>query len=349
MPFLTRSKTAIPILSLLCVLHPSLAFAPIATPFLANGGRVSWYKGPAAHELIAYDAVIDATTLNSEVYTITPDRSTSACVTCLTPIRKGFVGQPEWHPDGEHLVIQVENENSAHIVYNHMAWGMDNDLWIVRRDGTGAERIWATPRGHAALHPHFNADGTKLMFAERVPFESGTQNPWDNWRIRLADVDLSRPGLDKLFNVTTLTPNGQGFYETHEFTSTGRIVYSHTPGGLGYVDDVHSANIDGSDPVNLLNSPESWDEFGYTSQTHQAFAFISSRFDPNSGTALNLRTELYIAPANGSPQRITFYNKTDTDKFIVKDFDWDRSGTRIVYLLWGAQLRSPQLWMLTFP
>ena len=337
------------VLSLLFLLYPSLGFAPVATPFLANGGRVSWYKGPAAHDLIVFDAVIDASTLHSEVYTINPDRSNPVCVTCDSPVPKGFVGQPDWHPDGEHLVIQVENEHSAHIMYNHPAWGIDNDLWIIRRDGTGAERIWATPRGHAALHPHFSNDGTKLMFAERVPLEDGPQNPWDNWRIRIADIDFTRPAQKKLHNVVTLTPNGRGFYETHEFAPGGRIIYSHTPGGLGYVDDVYSANMDGSDPVNLLNSPGSWDEFGYLSPLNGALAFISSRFDPDSGTALNLRTDLYIAMPGGAPQRVTFYNRTAEDKFIVKDFDWDRTGTRIVYLLWGAELKTPQLWMLTFP
>ncbi len=344
-----RSSGRIVVLWAAAVLYPSLAFAPVAAPFLANGGRVAWYKGPAPHDLIAFDAVVDPVTLSSELHTINPDRSDPRCVTCDAPFRKGFVGQADWHPDGEHLVLQVENEHSAHIVYNHTAWGIDNDLWIIRRDGTAAERIWATPRGHAALHPHFNADGTKLMFAERLPLPEGPQNPWDNWRIRIADVDLTRPGSQKLSNVVALQPNGRGFYETHAFRPDGRIIYSHTPDGLGYVDDVYSAKIDGTDAVNLLNSPESWDEFGYTSPLNGAFAFISSRFDPASGTALNLRTELYIQLPGGSPQRVTFYNRTAADKFIFKDFDWDRTGTRIIYLLWGAELKSPQLWMLSFP
>ena len=329
--------------------QPALTQGPTvtATPLLASGGRVSWYKGQA-HELIAFDVIVDSVTLQSELYTMNPDRSSATCVTCAAPIPKGFVGQPVWHPDGEHIVIQVENAASGHTIYNHMSWGMDNDLWIIRRDGTGAERIWETPPKHAALHAHFNSDGSKLMFAERVPLPAPPQNPWDNWRIRIADVDLSRSGVDKLFNVVTLMPSGSGFYETHAFTGDGRIIYSHTDGGLGYVDDVYSANLDGSDAVNLLNSPSSWDEFGYLSPYNQAMAFISSRFDPNSGTALSLRTELYIAPPGGEPQRMTFYNKTTTDKYVVKDFDWDRTGTRIVYLLWGATFKSSQLWMLTF-
>jgi hypothetical protein len=342
--------TAIAAAALLLVFEAvdSFSVTPTAVGFLANGGRVAWYKGPAAHDLIAFDAVVDATTLNSEVYTINPDHSGAQCVTCNAGLRKGFVGQPTWHPDGSHLVIQVENDNSKHTMYNHMAWGFDNDLWIISRDGTGAELIWATPQGYAALHPQFNADGTKLIFAERIVTDAVPPNPWDNWRIRMADVDLSRAGTDKLFNVATLLPNGSGFYETHEFTSNGRIVYSHTDGGQAYVDDIYTANADGTSPVNLTNSPATWDEHGHFSPFNQALAFVSSRFDPNSGTALTLRTELYVSPPGGTPQRLTFYNKTDTDKYIVKDFDWNRSGTKIVYLLWGSTLKSPQLWMMSF-
>jgi Tol biopolymer transport system component len=330
------------------LLCPAAGFTVVATPFLANGGRVSWYKGPAAHELIAYDAIVDPGTRNYEVYTINPDRSSPQCFTCSSPLRKGFTGQPSWHPDGEHLVLQVESANSRHGYFNHMAWGFDNELWIIKRDGTEAELIWATPAGYAALHPHFSPDGTKLIFTERATAPTSPQNPWDNWRIRIADVDLTRPGPEKLSNVVEMTPNGPGFYEVHEFTADGRIVYSYTAGGQPYVDDVYTARIDGSDSVNLLNSPTSWDEHGHFSPNYGVLAYISSRFDPPSSSALNLRTELY-ANAGGAPQRITFYNKTSTDRVIVKDFDWDRSGTRIVYLVSGPPLPGPQLWIVTFP
>lgn len=45
-----------------------------------------------------------------------------------------------------------------------------NDLWVIKKDSTGAEKIWSTPKDNAALHPHFSKDGTKIMFAERVKF-----------------------------------------------------------------------------------------------------------------------------------------------------------------------------------
>jgi len=47
------------------VVVPGVGMAVTAAPFLANGGRVSWYKGPAAHSLIAFDVVVDAETLRA--------------------------------------------------------------------------------------------------------------------------------------------------------------------------------------------------------------------------------------------------------------------------------------------
>ena len=109
-----------------------------------NGGRLSWYHG-SAHELIAFDA-ITGERQNTELYLMNSDGSGRRCVTCDAGLRKGFVGQPSWHPDGEHIVIQVENDNSPHRLFNHMSWGVDNDLWLIRRDGSGAERIWETQK-----------------------------------------------------------------------------------------------------------------------------------------------------------------------------------------------------------
>jgi hypothetical protein len=313
-----------------------------------NGGRVDWYKG-AAHELIAYDAVVDPLTDNTEVYTINPDGSGQQCVTCDSPVRKGYVGSPAWYPDGEFMVLQVENNNSTHTRFNHMSWGFDNDLWLIKRDGTGSELIWATPAGNAALHPHFNASGAQLIFAERVKQSGSTQNQWTNWRIRIADVDITQPGTQKLSNVRTYQPSGTGFYETHQFLPDGRIVYSYTPGGKAYVDDIYTANADGTGAVNLLNSSLTWDEHGHFSPVDsQTFAFMSSRFDPNwkggKSTSLTLRTELY-RQILGTPQRVTFHNQKKTDKYIVSDFDWDATGTRIVYQRFSG---GAQLWIVTF-
>ena len=83
-----------------------------------SAGRVDWYHG-ARHELIAFDTIVNNRTKNTEIFVMEPDGSNVTCVTCDAPIPKGFIGQPAWHPDGNHLIFQAESEHSQHGLYNH--------------------------------------------------------------------------------------------------------------------------------------------------------------------------------------------------------------------------------------
>ena len=329
------------------------AAAPPPVQLVESGGRVAWYRG-RAHELIAYDAPAAGRPSgrggrNTEVYVVRPDGSERRCVTCdVAAIRKGFVGQPAWHPDGEHLVIQVENESSEHRLWNHVSFGIDNDLWIIRRDGTGARRIWASADKHGALHPHFSPDGRRLVFAERVPTgrplerpmmrrrAPGGESQWEGWRIHFADVDLAKPEGAVLSGHRTVEPNGPGFYETHGFGPDARILYSFTAGGAEYVDDSYSAKADGTDVRNLTRSPTSWDEHAQYSPDGKRLAFVSSRFDPALAfpgpRARVLRTELYLSDKEGAARKVTDMNGLLGREVAVSDFDWDRDGGRIVFL-----------------
>lgn len=326
-----------------------------------DGGRVAWYHGDK-HDLIAYDAIVNARNRNTEVFVMNPDGSGKRCVTCDSSIPKGFIGQPDWYPDGEHLIVQAENSNSKHGLFNHMSWGIDDDLWLVKLDGTGAQRIFATEPGQAALHPHFSDDGRTLVFAERVPtgqklrglagrLGPGGENQWAGWRIHVADFDITKSGTAMLSHSRTLQPNGDGFYETDEI-HVGRIVYSHTDGGRPYVANIYEVRLDGTGMRALTDTDGAWNEHGEFSPDGKLFAFMSSRFDaswhyPGSSTR-NLRTELFIEENGGKPQPITHMNDLLGKHVVVSDYDWDRTGTRIVMQV--AELGSraaPQIWLLT--
>ncbi len=287
------------------------------------------------------------------------DGSGRRCVTCDAGLRKGFVGQPSWHPDGEHIVIQVENDNSPHRLFNHMSWGVDNDLWLIRRDGSGAERIWETQENGAALHPHFSEDGRTLIFAERVPTGQGRlmlrkvtpggEYQWEGWRIHTARFNPGAKGTAKLSDHASFAPNGQGFYETHGFGSDGRIYFSFTPRGGTYVDDAYSVRRDGSDPINLTKSPSTWDEHGQMSASG-ALAFISSRFDPSlvfpKARPRDVRTELFIRDGKGDRQ-ITDMNRRKGTRIAVSDFDFDRTGRRLAFQVATIDAsRRPEIWMV---
>lgn len=335
-----------------------------------RGGRLAWYKG-TKHELIAFDAISDWKTQNMELYTMQPDGSQRYCVTCDTAIKKGFVGQPAWFPDGEHIIIQVENENSRHTRFNHVSFGFDNDLWIIRFNGTDAERIYKTPPNHAVLHPHFNKNGTLIVFAEREPtgksrlfwkkITPGGENPWVGWRIHVANFDINKKGTDKLFNHRVLFKGAGGFYETHGFTKNNQIIYSHTAGGKAYVDDIYIANVDGRQRKKILDSSDTWDEHGLFSPSGRSLAFNSSRGDASWRASRSkpnqLKLDLYLRTQSGEIQRLTNMNALMADRekrYVTSDFDWDRKGQRIAFQVAvfgreaGWHVFSPEIWLLTF-
>lgn len=338
-----------------------------AAQFQARGGRVAWYRGEA-HALVAYDAVVDERTRATEVFVVQPDGTGRRCVTCAAAIPKGFVGQPAWHPDGRHLVVQAESPHARHRFLNHLAWGIDNDLWLVDVGTGAAERIWATPPGHAALHPHFDREGAGIVFAERAPtgrsypriarldLGAGGENHWDGWRIRIARFDLARSGLARIFDARVLFGDRGGFFETHGFLADGRIVYSHTPGGRAYVDAVYLARPDGSGETKLVDAAGSWNEHGQFAPSGRALAFISSRADPDwrapRSKATELRTELFLQRGRAVTQLTDFNTPGAARRYLVSDFDWDREGRRIVFQVAPmdaeGRAESPQLWMMTF-
>jgi Tol biopolymer transport system component len=336
---------------------------PKVTMLKGNGGQVAWYKG-TSHELIAIDAITDATTRNTEIFVLNPDGSGETCVTCDSLVPKGFIGNPAWHPDGEHLVFQAENANSNHKLYNHSAWGINQDLWVIRRDGKDAERIYSPGRDGGVLHPHVSDDGKLLIFAERVAtgkryprlkeLTPGGENPWDGWQIHIADFDLTKSGTAKLSNHRTIRPNGKGLYETHGFTPGGHLIYSHTEDGANFVDDIYSAKLDGSDVKALVDSRSTWDEHGAYSPDGRRFAFMSSRIRPSlrfpGPRPAELVTEMYLSDDGNPPRQITSMTERLGYDCVVSDLDWDRTGTRIVFQVASFKKRVPQqVWIVVLP
>ena len=349
-----------------CITFPTDSPVKSIELFIAKGGRVDWHKG-SAHELITYDSISNTILKNTEVYTVKPDGSDKQCITCDSEIPKGFVGQPAWHPNGEHIIIQVENSNSQHRVMEHVSFGFNNDLWIIKKDGTGAKRIWTTELNHAALHPHFSHDGTKLIFAERIPTgvripgvgnrTPGGENHWDGWQIRIADFNPENMEITKSI---AIKPNGNGFYETNDFYNDEEFTYSFTPNGQPYVDDIYSIKTDGTKVVHIINSPTTWEEHGTFSPAGTGdFVFLSSRFDSTwkapTSKPDTLALELFLKKTNGDIIQLTEMNKNaDSNiRYLVSDYDWDKDGKRIVIQIASVNKKTgkpntAQIWMIEF-
>ncbi len=333
-----------------------------------NGGRVDWYKGEL-HSKVLFDRITDDINKNTDLFIMDSDGSNVSCLSCgLAGISGRFVGQPAWHPDGIHCVIQVENSNSNHTVFEHVSFGFNNDLYLMNTQTREVSRIFSTGLNHAVLHPHFNKNGDKIIFAYREPtgevFPSligitpGGENQWDGWGMMLADFNMQQSGSAMLSNKQVLRPNGTGFYETHQLDS--KIVYSFTPDGKNYVDDCYHCDLDGFNAINLINQPSTWEEHASFSPSGNYFAFLSSMHNnswshPGSLPA-ELSTELYLENcSNGETSKLTLFNEENEDFLcITSDFSWSREGDAIVFLLAKNHQTDPSLnvneiWKITFP
>jgi len=349
--------------------HAANAVSIQAKKITGKGGRLDWYKG-TNHNKIAFDAIVSDTTKNTEMFTMNPDGSGKFCVTCNAHVPKGFIGQPVWHPDGEHIIFQVENEHSKHTLFNHLAWGINNDLWIIKRDGSGAELIYKTKLNHAALHPQISPDGKTIIFAARTPTgrvnpkwksrTPGGENHWEGWSIISGKLDVTKPGTAKISNLKTLIADDRGFFETHQILGDGSIVFSHTKNGAPYVDDVYLMNASGGNIRKLVDSPKTWDEHGLFSPDRKFLAFISSRHDTSwqahRSRAKDLQTELYIErTADGALRKITDFNN-GRRRYLASDFSWSKDGKSIMIqaapfrkrLVGGYEALSPEIWFIEF-
>lgn len=312
-----------------------------------DGGRVAVYTG-GAHTRILFDRVTDPTSGNTDLFIMNSNGTDVRCLTCNIPhITDRFTGQPAWHPDGVHCVIQVENGNSNHTVFEHMSFGINNDLWLLNTQTLQVSKLFSTELNHAALHPHFAADGSKLIFSYRVPtgvvfpgligVTPGGENHWDGWAMYVADFSLAGDSTFRLSNPSILRPNGTGFYEAHHVGHD--IVYSFTPQGYGYVDDCYRCDLSGHNVVNLTASPTTWEEHASYSPSGQNFVFISSRHDGSwsypGSTASEVSTELYLCNvATGAISQLTYFNHADSSsRYLTSDFDWTSDGDRIIFLL----------------
>lgn len=330
-----------------------------------RGGRVAWHQG-RRHSLIAYDSITSRDPYRMEVYVTEADGSNKRCVTCDIPQLGHLKGNPDWHPDGEHLLLQVGNSETEKVtIFNHVSFGFNNDLWIISLDGKRAEKIWSTPMNNAALHAHFNKKGDKIVFARRKKTGKSRliwrlvtpdgENHWDGWRIHLADVNLKKSGESILSNHREIQPNGEGMYETHGFAPDGRLVYSHTTGGRAYVDDIYLSDLDGSNVENITQSRNTWEEHGSYSPDGRNFAFMSSRVDSSlkfpKAKPKNLRSELYLRGSDGKIRRVTDMNNRRGKQTAVSDYSWAPDGKRLAVQVAPFEEVGvhPEIWIVELP
>jgi Tol biopolymer transport system component len=138
---------------------------------------------------------------------------------------------PEWSPDGQHLVVSTSTEQFGALIL------------MMNTDGSGRTRI--TRRSHRGFQPDWSPDGTRIVF---VTFNGS--------RSDIATIRVNGRG----FTLVTDTPGRYEFCPAYSPDGT-QIVFSRTQKkSLISPDDLWTVNPDGTNPVRLTTTQHR-DEF----------------------------------------------------------------------------------------
>ncbi len=307
------------------------------------GGRVDWSH---AHDWIA--AGVFGPDGYADIEVMRPDGSGRRCLTCGHPqVPHKHNDLPAWHPGGDYILFQSQDpaldlpyaDERQERYLTQGGAGLNNNLWLITRDGRRAWQLTRVRPGEASLHAHISPDGRTVLWAARV--QDGRRKVW---ALRLADLVIDGGGA-RLERVRTLRPRGgpDTFYESHGFTPDGRaVIFSASIGRAHPFDlDIWMMDLQSGRLTNLTDTPGEWDEHAQVSPDGKTIVWMTNRGYPIpvpdfSDYGRTLRTEYWLMDADGSRQRrLTSFNDPAAPEYaggrtIVADSSWNRNGDRLV-------------------
>ena len=311
-------------------------------PLVEEGGRPDWSH---ALNVIAYDRL--GADGYYDVHLITPDGLLGPCMTCNHPnLPNKNIGNPAWHPNGQFLVIQVEKAvHDGTAASATPGLGINNDIWLLGRDGSTVMQVTDVAEGMGVLHPHFSRDGRRLVWAERV---AEGPNPSGIWVIRVLSFEDTESLDVRSASVTTYMPMGPALYETHGFSPDGSkivftahdVIYQPNHSWL----DIYTLELDTGALQRLTFSPYGWDEHAHYTLDGQHMTWISSR-DCNCFALPpdNISTELYLMNADGTGKlKLTALNDPlppDAPRDIAADHSGPSGTSLVLYVQKGEETR----------
>jgi Tol biopolymer transport system component len=275
------------------------------------------------------------------------DGTKRKCLTCdRVQVPQKHNGQPAWHPSGDFIVFQSVDPKLKGLpkIFSKQekaltgpGAGVNNNLWLVDKDG---ERFWQLTEVEdkkGVLHPHFSHDGKKLIWAEIVDQKV---KPSGDWAIKIADVIIDGNSA-KLKNIIVLKPGNMQFFETHGFSADdSKILFSAAPDGYYSNLDIYSYDLITKEHKQLTGPDSEWDEHAQYSPDGKKITWMSSKGITQKIQQYKVKTDYWIMDSNGeNKKRITFFNNPQDKNYIeggvaAGDNAWTSDGKKILgYLI----------------
>jgi len=298
-----------------------------------HGGRVDW----SFQNLIAFDRLDDSGFYN--VYTVKPDGSDVACVTCnrdALGLPHKNVGNPAWSPSGRFMAVEAEKDRHPPVrkfYETSPGAGLFNDLWVLDFKADRAYMVAQVPtaRKYGVLHPHFSFDGKRLSWSEQyaVPRLLKVTQQFGYFVLKVGDFLLGPQG-PYLQNVRTYEPDGHAFYENHGFSPDGsKLIFSHNaPGTSPFKDNIYTLDLATGNLSQLTDG--GYNEHALYSPDGSRIVWMTTMGNSNRGT------DYWMMNADGSNKvRLTHFNESGYPEYTgvkttASDSSWSPDGKQFV-------------------
>jgi Tol biopolymer transport system component len=311
------------------------------------------------------------------------------CLTCDNPNAPDndlHKGAPSFHPDGKHIILQVEMEEYPFKGQLSLGGGWFYNVWMTTIDGDQWWQLTDYPSGendcYGVLIPRISHDGKKVAWAQLYKGDPEGQyyykqgmivpntHPWGFWQLNIADLIVGEN--PRLENIKSYRPGNGNFFETQDWSPDDTKLMFAADIQRDHVHklDIWMMDINTEELMQLTNTDDAWEEFGSFSPDGEKISFMSSEccdWDPMSPESIpfesTLMTELYIMNSNGTEKvQITNINEkglpgTEWDEYlkgrkIVTGNKWSSDGKKIFFgMVFFSRENKPLgngVWELSF-
>lgn len=330
---------------------------------------------------------------NNKIYQIhrrNLDTSEDVCLTCNNqngPSIGLHKGAPTFHPDGKHIIMQVEmEEHPFEGELGDPGAGWFNNLWMTTINGDQWWQLTNYPHGdkdsYGVLFPRVSHDGKKIAWSQlyksdpkgQYDYRQGkmvpNSNPWGLWQLNIADLVIDEnPHIE---NIKSYRPGNGNFYEPQEWSlGDDKLMFaSDIQKDHVYKLDIWMIDVNTQELTQLTNTNGAWEEFASFSPNGKKISFMSSEccnWDPENPKSIpfksTLATELYIMDSDGANKvQLTSFNEnglpgSEWDKYlqgriIITENKWSSDGKKIFFgMVFFSENNEPlgaAVWELTF-